>query len=96
MLCVPAYTHERRPYSVALYPTSFNLDSILALTICAQRKTRRLSFTSGPMACRKFFVRLYILGRKVRSTYWATGGSTSEDSNHDGSNERKLHRLGEF
>ena len=25
MLYVPAYTHERRPYSDALYPTSFNL-----------------------------------------------------------------------
>ena len=39
MLCVPAYTHERRPYSATLYPTSFTLDSVLALTIRAQRKT---------------------------------------------------------
>ena len=27
MLYVAAYTHERRPYSDTLYPTSFNLDS---------------------------------------------------------------------
>ena len=37
MLYVPAYTHERRPYSDTLYPTSFNLDSLSVLTIYAQR-----------------------------------------------------------
>ena len=39
MLCVPAYTHERRPYSAALYPTTFTLNSLLARTICAEQKT---------------------------------------------------------
>ena len=33
------HTYERRPYLATLYPTSFTLDSLLALTICAQRKT---------------------------------------------------------
>ena len=39
MLYVPAYTYERRPYSATLCPTSFNLDSLLALTISAQCNT---------------------------------------------------------
>ena len=39
MLYVPAYTDEGRPYSAALYPTSFTLASLLALTACAQRNT---------------------------------------------------------
>ena len=39
MLYVPAYTHERRPYSDTLYPTSFNLDSLPAPRICVLRKT---------------------------------------------------------
>ena len=30
MLYVPAYTHECRPYSDTLYPTSLNLDSLPA------------------------------------------------------------------
>ena len=47
---VPANTSERRPHSATLYPTSFTLDFLLALTICAQRKTRGLGFPSGPMA----------------------------------------------
>ena len=38
MLCVSTYTHKRRPYSATLYPTSFTLDSLLALTIRAQRQ----------------------------------------------------------
>ena len=50
MLCVLAYTYERRPYSATLYPTSFNLDSLLAFTLCAQRKTQGLCFTSGHVA----------------------------------------------
>ena len=33
------YTHERRPYSGTLYPTSFTLDSLLNLTISALCKT---------------------------------------------------------
>ena len=37
MLCVPAYTHERRPYSATLYPTSFTFDSLHALTISARK-----------------------------------------------------------
>ena len=50
MLYVPAYTHERRPYSATMYPTSFNLDSLLALTISAQCKTYGWCSTPGPMA----------------------------------------------
>ena len=38
MLYVPAYTHERRPYSDnTLYPTSFNLNSLPAPRICVLR-----------------------------------------------------------
>ena len=51
MLYVPAYTHERRPYSDTLYPTSFNLDSLPAPRICVLRKTHGLCFTLGPTAC---------------------------------------------
>ena len=50
MLDVPAYTHERRPYSATLYPTSFTLDFLLALTISAQYKTYGWCSTPGPMA----------------------------------------------
>ena len=39
MLYVPVYTHERRPYSNTLYPTSFNLDYLPAPRICVLRKT---------------------------------------------------------
>ena len=39
MLNVPAYTHERRPYSGTLYPTSFTLDPLLDLAISAPCKT---------------------------------------------------------
>ena len=49
-MCVPAYTHERKPYSANLYPTSFTLDSLLVLTIRAQRKTYVWWYTLGPMA----------------------------------------------
>ena len=56
MLGVPAHTYEHRPYSTTLYPTSFTLDSLLALRIFAQRKTYGLCLTPGPMACRGFFV----------------------------------------
>ena len=55
MLYVPAYTHERRPYSATLYPTSYTLDSLLALTICAQRKNYGLCSTPGSMAGGDFF-----------------------------------------
>ena len=75
MLYVPANAYERRSYSVTLYLTSFTLDFLLALTICAQRKTRGLCFTSGPKACVFCFVCLYILGRDGRRTY--TSGPTS-------------------
>ena len=51
MLCVPSYTRERRPFPGSLYLTSFTLDSRLALTICAQRKTYGWSFTPGPIRC---------------------------------------------
>ena len=51
MLHVPAYTHERRPYSATWYPISFTLDSLLALTISAQCKTYDgWCSTPGPMA----------------------------------------------
>ena len=45
MLYVPAYTHERRPYSDTLHPTSFNFDSLPAPRICVLRKTYGLCFT---------------------------------------------------
>ena len=48
MWYAPAYTYERRPYSGTLYPTSFNLDSLLALTISAQCKTCGWCSTPGP------------------------------------------------
>ena len=51
MLCVPAYTHERRLFPASLYLPSFTLDSRLALTICAQRKTYGWCFTPGPIGC---------------------------------------------
>ena len=50
VLDVPAYTHERRPCSATLYPTSFALDSLLALAISAQCKTYGWCSTPGPMA----------------------------------------------
>ena len=50
MLYVPAYTHEHRPYSATLYPTSFTFDSLLALTITAQCKIYGWCSTPGPMA----------------------------------------------
>ena len=49
MLCVSTYTHERRPYSATLYPTSFTLDSSLALTIRAQRQTYGWWYTLCPI-----------------------------------------------
>ena len=55
MLGVPAYTFERRPYSATLYPTSFTLDSLLALMIGAQHKTHGRCFTSCPRACEGIF-----------------------------------------
>ena len=56
MLSVSTYTHERRPYSATLYPTSFTLDSSLALTIRAQCQTYGWWYTLCPMACGGFFV----------------------------------------
>ena len=94
MLCVSAYTHEHRPYLATLYPTSYTLDSPLALGICAQRKARGLCFTSGPMTCVLFFVCLYILEREGRRTY--TGGSTGGHSNHQNSIKHKSRELGKF
>ena len=49
MLYVPAYTHERRPYSDSLYPTSFNLDSLPAPRTCVLRETYGMCFTLGPI-----------------------------------------------
>ena len=49
MLGVPVYTYERRPHSATSYLTSVTLDSLFALTICAQCKTYGLRFTPGPM-----------------------------------------------
>ena len=55
--CAFRRTHTSRPYSATLYPTSFTLDSLLALTIRPQLKTHGWCFTSGPMAVGGFFVR---------------------------------------
>ena len=48
----------RRTHTSAdpIRPTSFTLDSLLALRIRAQRETYGLCFTPGPMACGGFFV----------------------------------------
>ena len=54
MMGVPAFTHERKPYLATLCPTSFTVDSLLALRVCAERKTYNLCFTPGPMACGGF------------------------------------------
>ena len=48
MLGIPAYTSERRPYSATWYLTSFTLDSLLALRICAQHKEHGWCFTLCP------------------------------------------------
>ena len=45
------YIYKRRPYSANLYPTCLTLDSLLALRICAPRKTHGLRFIPGPMTC---------------------------------------------
>ena len=66
MLDVSVHTYERRPYSATLYPTSFTLDSLLALRICAQHKTYGWCLTTGPRACEGFFLWLYVLGREGR------------------------------
>ena len=63
MLGVPVYTYERRPYSATLYPISFTLDSLLSLTISAQRKIYGLCFTPGPMACVGEFSCDYMFGK---------------------------------
>ena len=42
--------------AATLCPTSFNLDSLSALTSCALRKTNGWCFTPGPMVCLEFFV----------------------------------------
>ena len=52
MLRVLADTHARIPYKATLFPTSFILDSLLALTIHAQRRTQGLCFTWGTMMFR--------------------------------------------
>ena len=49
-LYVPAYTHQHRPYSATFYPTSFNLDSLFALTMSAQDKTSGWCSNPSPMA----------------------------------------------
>ena len=52
MLYVSAYTHERKPYSDTLYPTSFTLDSLLALTIAQDLRL----FHPGPYGTRTDWV----------------------------------------
>ena len=47
--CAFRRTHTSADPFRLLYPTSFTLASLLALTICAQRKTNGLCYTSGPM-----------------------------------------------
>ena len=54
LLCALAHTRKRRPYSATLYPTSFTLDSLLALTMRAQRQTYGWWYTLCPMACGGF------------------------------------------
>ena len=84
MLDVPAYTYKRRPYSATLYPTSFTLDSLLALRICAQRKTHVWCSTSGPSVCRDFpFDCMFWDESRYSNHYW-------------NSIEHKSRRLGKF
>ena len=52
MLHVLADTHARLPYKATMFPTSFILDSLLALMIHAQRRTQGLCFTWGTMMFR--------------------------------------------
>ena len=87
MLCVPAYTHERKPCSATFYSTNFTLDSLLAFTICAQRKIYGLCFTPALIDCRDFLVGLYALGREGGRTYWAAVGTIGGNSNHQNSVE---------
>ena len=97
MLRVPAYTYERRPYSATNPPTSFTLNSLLALTSFAQHKTQDYwCLTLDRMACVGYFVRLYVLRREGRRTYWATGGPTGGHSRYGNSSEHKSRELGEF
>ena len=70
MLYVPAYTYERKPYSATLYPTSFSLDALLALTISAQCKTYGWYSTPGPMAGGDFLRRKKMCAGKVRTRGW--------------------------
>ena len=78
MLYVPVYTHERRPDSETLYPTSFNLDSLPAPRICVLRETYGLCFTLDPTACGGFFMWLYFFGtigeEGLLGNRWPTGG----------------------
>ena len=55
MLDVPVNTHERRPYSGTLYPTSFTFNSLLTLAISAQCKTYGWCSNPGLMAGGEFF-----------------------------------------
>ena len=89
MLCVSAYKHERRPYSATLNPTSFTVESSLALTIHAQRKTYGW-YTLCPMACGGFFVGLYVLGKEWRRTYYATGGYSYHDDSNEGGGDTTI------
>ena len=96
MLGVPAYTYAHRPYSTTLYSTSFTPNSLLAPTICAQRKTNDWCFTPGPMVCVGFFVRLYALGRERRKNNWTTGGPIGGHRNYYNSIEHKSRGLEKF
>ena len=61
MLYVPSYTRERRPYSVSVYPTSFTLNSLLALRI-RSKKNLRLVFHLEPLQELFCIERKYVLG----------------------------------
>ena len=90
MLYVLVYTHERRTYPTTLYLTSFTLDSLLALSILAQRKTHGWGVSPWTLWLAGLFrvtVRFGTRGEEGLLDNRPTGGY----SNHDNFNEQKSH-----
>ena len=70
MLDVPAYTHERRPYSGTLYPTSFTLDSrtriALPLTLSLPSRLAPSARLTDDVPTRALWLAGILLRRKKR------------------------------
>ena len=73
MLYVPAYTHERRPYSATLYSTIVNFGSLLGHTISAQCKSYGWCSTPGPLADGDFLKKI-CAGVVGTRTDWVLNG----------------------